>query len=101
MEWTCYNYLDDFFEKTFNKNNKHYVIYLDCDPEIAYSRIQLRGRQEEKNIDLEFLKEIKKYHDNWLLNSKTYEILTLNCNESFIGSDKIFETVNNFLKQIS
>lgn len=93
LEWTCYCYLDEFFEKAFNQD-KHNVIYLDCDAQTSFNRIQLRGREEEKGITLDFLTQVKNYHDKWLQNpDSNYSILTIDCNEDFVNDQQRFENV--------
>lgn len=49
------------------------IIYLRTDPEIAFRRIKKRDRPEERDLSLEYLAELRDYHDNWLLHS-TYPI---------------------------
>jgi len=43
-------------------------IYLHTPPEICLERLKKRGRFEEKNIKLEFLRELHELHENWLFN---------------------------------
>ena len=44
-----------------------HIVYLRCAPEIAYARIHQRGRPEEANISLDYLKQIHELYDKWLL----------------------------------
>ena len=43
------------------------VVYLKATPEKALQRIRSRGRPEERDIDLRFLREIHKLHEDWLI----------------------------------
>ena len=44
------------------------IIYLKASPEVCASRIVKRGRQGEEGIDLEYLRQLDKQHENWLIN---------------------------------
>jgi deoxyadenosine/deoxycytidine kinase len=48
----------------------HGVLYVDVDPDVALSRIQARGRPEEAFITVEYLSELKRRHDVWLVDSR-------------------------------
>ena len=58
------NIINELYNKTdiiWNSNN---YIYLKSSPEKCLERINSRGRENEKNITLEYLNEIHKYHEN-------------------------------------
>ena len=71
----------DFYTNYVNKNNNWNSIYLRCTPETAFKRIQKRGRDEEKNITLEYLNKLHKYHESWLNN--TDNVLIIDCDKDF------------------
>jgi deoxyadenosine/deoxycytidine kinase len=57
------NIINELYNKTdiiWNSNN---YIYLNSDPKKCLERINIRGRENEKNITLEYLNEIHKYHE--------------------------------------
>ena len=83
IEHKMYNSWYNFYEKFVRNNSKIIYIYLQCDPKICYERIKKRNRKEEQNIDIKYLEELNKYHDNWLLNNKNENIILLNCNDDF------------------
>lgn len=65
-------------------------IYLKVDPEIAYSRIQKRGRSGEEGITLDYLKQMEERHEEFLIakNNVLFEllpvpVLVLDCNNEF------------------
>lgn len=65
-------------------------IYLRVSPEIAYERIKKRSRQEEKTLSFDYLKQIHKRHEMFLVKKegilphlKRIPTLILNCNEDF------------------
>jgi len=43
------------------------IIYLRTDPEIVYERIKNRNRLEENTIPLQYLEELHKLHEEWLV----------------------------------
>ncbi|CAG2161771.1 unnamed protein product [Oppiella nova] len=43
------------------------IIYLRTDPEVAFERILRRNRPEEKNLTLDYLKDLHHLHEEWLL----------------------------------
>ncbi|MBN1992455.1 MAG: deoxynucleoside kinase [Anaerolineae bacterium] len=48
------------------------IIYLRTPAEVCLQRIQARGREEESGISLEYLAQLERLHDEWLLdNPKT------------------------------
>ena len=43
------------------------TLYIRCDPEISFKRIMERNREEEKNISLEYIRQIHELHEQWLV----------------------------------
>jgi deoxyadenosine/deoxycytidine kinase len=82
LEHALYNMWDRFYEKYIAHTSKKNIIYLKCDPIIAYSRIQRRGRIEEKNINIEYLIKLHQYHNEWITQEKKNNgnILIIDCN---------------------
>ena len=56
-EW--YDYIEEY-----HKIQCDLIIYIQTDPAIAFKRIQERGRMEENEITLDYLKTIHKLHEN-------------------------------------
>lgn len=81
IEHQIYELWCNFYTEYINNNNVIKYIYLRCSPETAYERIKKRGREEEKNITLDYLKKIHNYHENWLLNLE--DILIIDCDKDF------------------
>ena len=42
------------------------IVYVRCEPEVAYSRIQKRGGVEENRITLGYLRSLHELHEAWL-----------------------------------
>jgi len=100
IEHQMYNLWSKFYENYVNKNNNWKYIYLRCDPQTAYERIQKRGRIEEKNITLEYLTKLNKYHEDWL-NKNSNDILIIDCNKDFENDidyqREIINKINKFI----
>ena len=81
LEYNIYNY---WYNKLFNKECIHNVIYLRTKPDIAFERIKKRGRNEESTIPIEYIRKVHDYHDQWLTGSSTdTNICYIDVNEDF------------------
>ncbi len=72
------NILMNVYKSLDDKIKADYYIYIQCDPLVAYHRLQRRGRECEQKITLEY---ITKLHNE-------YEIFTKSIIQKF-GTDKI------------
>ncbi|MFC1521031.1 deoxynucleoside kinase [Elusimicrobiota bacterium] len=73
------------------------LVYLDCSPETALERIQMRGRGMEQRISLDYLKALR---DNYLqfleeMEEAGVRILRLNWSE-FLTTEKVTEMIHQF-----
>lgn len=98
IEHNMYELWCDFYQKYLN-NYQQKIIYLRCDPKTAYDRIQKRGRTEEKNITIEYLEKLHKYHEEWLYNNQN--VIIIDCDKEFENDlnyqTEIINKVNNFI----
>ena len=46
-------------------------MYVRCSVPVLMSRIEKRGRPEEKDMPVQFVEDIQRRHDRWLNNSDT------------------------------
>ncbi len=102
LEHQAYNLWCDFYWKYVREQttNNTIHIYLKCDAEICHSRIQKRGRVEEKGISLEYLQDLNKYHDVWL-NSGAENAIVLDCNDDFENDiEKQNQMINKIKERI-
>ncbi len=97
IEHKMYNLWYDFYHKYVNDNSNQIYIYLRCDPEIAYARISKRGREEEKNISLEYLKKLHDYHEKWLIDLDN--VIIIDCNQDFEHDLEYQEKIIKKIKQ--
>lgn len=97
IQHTIYNLFDDIYNKYIN-NSKHMIIYLRCDPNIAYNRIKNRGREAEKSITIKYLKKLHMRHEKLMKeiinNNKNVLILDYNYE---IDENTLFKTIARFI----
>jgi deoxyadenosine/deoxycytidine kinase len=102
VEHKIYELWSNFYENNIISNNKIIYIYLKCNPEICANRITKRGREEEKDITIDYLQELDKFHDDWLLYSGLENVIVFNCDEEFENNpDKQNEMIKNILNKIN
>ena len=87
IEWKLYQNWFGWLSDKFNAKPDA-IIYLRCDPQIAYERVKKRARSEEETISLEYLTRLSEYHDKWLLNESSIPVKVYNVDEDFIDNDE-------------
>lgn len=92
LEHKMYELWCNFYQQNINSNNEC-IIYLKCEPKTAFERIKKRGRKEEKNITIEYLEKLHKYHEIWL--SDKENVLTINCDIDFEFSESYQNEIIN------
>lgn len=99
LEHNMYYLWYNFYEKYVRNNNKNIIyIYLKCDPKVCLERIKKRNRIEEKTIDIKYLEELNKYHDNWLLNYNIDNVIIIDCNDDFENNLEKQNEIINLIK---
>jgi deoxyguanosine kinase len=92
LEYEIYNY---WYNKLMNGNNiNNNIIYLRTTPKDAFDRINKRGRTEEKKIPIDYIQNVHKYHDNWLVEG------TKNCNICYLDGTDDFQNNEKCKKKI-
>ena len=96
-----------------SKDNIHLngVIYIDSSPNVCLERINKRNRNGESDIEYEYLKKCKEYHDNWLINNENsnLEVVRIDTNEDVSYDENNpndrgilwIESIMKFITQIS
>lgn len=110
LEWALYQKLwDRDIRDEISKPSG--FIYLRTPAEICFQRIEHRGRNEEHPISLQYLKQLEKKHDDWLLHSSIGDqqlsqvpVLVLDNSKDFIKDvelqRKYIQSINKFIEQI-
>lgn len=106
LEHNMYLNWSNFFDKYITKTDKKQIIYLECDPHVAYDRIQKRGRVEEKNITIDYLTKLHYYHEEWMNEEikRGSHIMKLDWNTDRSNEQLlklVEEKVNEFINPIS
>ena len=65
-EWQLYQQLWDFLALNYCETPDK-ILYLRTPAELCLERIKLRGRDEEQQMPLDYLKRLEDLHDEWLL----------------------------------
>lgn len=75
------------------------IIYLDTKPEIALERIKARGRECEKDLPLEYLRELEKGYLDWIDTDICGRIPVLRLDwNTFIPTDEVVAKIKEKLK---
>jgi deoxyadenosine/deoxycytidine kinase len=65
----------DWIEANAKKPDVLNFLYLKCTPETSHRRVNIRGREEETGISLDYLREIHERHEEWLSVEKNVTVL--------------------------
>lgn len=75
------------------------IIYLRSSPEVSYERIKRRNRNGEETIPLEYLKQLHKLHDEWLMDNEELNVLVLDADNLKFDENLIILIKDNFFKK--
>lgn len=77
------------------------LIYLKASVPTLVRQILKRGREYEKNIDLEYLERLNNRYNEWISSYKG-KLLTINIDEiDFVGKPEIIETIISNLEELN
>lgn len=96
VEWDLYNSWFTWLttSKLVDKLNPDGFIYIRAEPEKSMERLKKRARTEEDGVPLEYLTDIHKRHDEWLLSKDmTTPVLVIDANEDFLGNEDRLEAI--------
>lgn len=92
-----YNVFHEWFEwmTSIVKPRVDLFIYLQTRPEKCMERVQERGRKEDRDLTLDFLRTVHERHEDWLIEEKKYKVpapvLIVDANQKDFPLDKIKE----------
>jgi deoxyadenosine/deoxycytidine kinase len=93
-----------FYEEYKNDFELKGTVYIDADAEICSKRISSRARQGEEGVSMDYLKNCKKYHDEWLLEKQNVLHIKTNENvkyEEFDEGVQWLEQIKDYIETIS
>ncbi|KAL4646624.1 deoxyguanosine kinase, mitochondrial-like [Arapaima gigas] len=106
-EWAVYQNWHSFLLEQFAQRLElEGIIYLKAPPQMCLERLQRRGRDEEKDVKLDYLEKLHVQHENWLVNKSTelhfeqlkrVPVLELDATVDF---EKDKEVKNNLISQV-
>lgn len=99
INWKIFQNWFNFILQT-NKIKIDTILYLKTSHETAFERIKIRGRPEEKKINLSYIESLHKKYDDWLIHAKNpwpCQIITINANQT---PDQIIHDLNRKISLI-
>lgn len=103
VEWEVYNKLANIIVQRNCKPPLGFI-YLKAEPTTCFERVQKRNRPSEKSLTMEYIIEIDKWHDRFLIEKKgisdalkAVPVLTLDCNDDFLENP---QNMKNHVQQI-
>jgi len=76
LEYECQKEWRDFYQTELYEKYQRKIIYLHCTPKTAFHRIHdIRHREEEKNVSIDYVRRVHEYHEEWLLDMDKENIL--------------------------
>jgi deoxyadenosine/deoxycytidine kinase len=97
IEHKMYNLWCDFYYKYIRPELNNIIIYLRCTAETAKDRINKRGRKEEEGITMDYLKDLRKYHEEWLMDGTKNNVIVIDCDRDF---ESDLEYQSEIIKQV-
>lgn len=97
MEWDMYR---NWYHFLFTDCRIAGILYITCSSEKCAERINIRNRQGEDGIPLEYLESLHKAHEDWINNTDipVFKIDTENQDFTSENVDNLFEPINNKLR---
>ena len=96
IEYRLYNKWFEFLRKSISIP-AHSYLYLRCPAEVSYERLNMRARQEESSVGLDYLKQIERQHESWLKDKPL--VMTIDATIDYKNEEtfrQIFETIMDF-----
>ncbi|XP_069085090.1 deoxyguanosine kinase, mitochondrial-like [Pleurodeles waltl] len=108
IEWTIYQDWHSFLLQQFKDQVAlNGILYLQATPEKCFERLRQRGRSEEEQVELGYLKDLHVQHEHWLTekctkvhfeNIKNVPVLVLDANKDFKDNPEEEEILTDKVK---
>lgn len=89
LEWQLYQEWFSWFIYNYTAKPTAFL-YMRTDPEVCYSRLKKRYRQEETGVSFEYIQKLHEKHENWLIKREGIDpflydipVLSIDCNPDF------------------
>jgi deoxyadenosine/deoxycytidine kinase len=69
------------------ESRPHAFIYVRCDPDTCLKRLRLRGRKEENDVNIDFMRKVHSLHEKWIFGT--------NCSSNMRHGDVVADTTYN------
>ena len=99
LEWKLYDQWYEWLLNDYNVRPDIYV-YLRASPDTSYKRMLERKRKEENGVPLDYIKSVSKKHDDWLLNEKESQVVTLSVDNDFKKDEEFRENLLRIIDSI-
>lgn len=100
LEWKLYDEWFNWLTVKFKEILPQLYVYIRADTNTSYQRMLKRNRKEECSVDFEYIKQVKKKHDDWLLNETSVPVVTIDVNNDFVESDEFRNTILQSISDI-
>lgn len=109
LEWQLYQDWFSWLVENYAPRPTGFI-YLQTDPEVCFSRLTKRARQEEVGIPVSYLESLHTKHEKWLVQKegiaahlKDVPVLVLSCNSDFehdaASFEKHLQAVSEFMQK--
>ena len=89
-----------FKEMTYYLQPPDVLVYLKAEIETLVKQIKLRGREFEKNIDIDYLKLLNESYESWIDRYDLGKKLIVETDElDFVHSDKDFKSIIDYVEK--
>ena len=108
LEWELYKKWFEWLVDEYDVLPNGFI-YLRTSPDVAFSRLKKRHREEEKVVAFSYLNSINNKHEEWLVKKENIRpslvpipVLIVDCNQDFENDPEVFakikEQISEFMK---
>lgn len=97
-----YHILQEWYDFLHQQHDIHadLIVYLRTTPEKAHERVKLRARNEESCVPIEYLQDLHRLHESWLIDGKFFRPAPVFCIDANLGLDQIIAEYQKSESQI-